>query len=65
MTVKKYKTHLGNKGNIFPNVREALETILGRQFYVNSSPKQDHSETAFGKHCKKQTEKSSVRAAAF
>lgn len=53
MTVKKYKTHLGNKGNIFPNVREALETILGRQFYVNSSPKQDHSETAFGKTLQK------------
>lgn len=53
MKVKKYKTHLGNKGNIFTNVIEALETILGRQFYVNSSPKQDHSETAFGKTLQK------------
>lgn len=53
MKVKKYKTYLGNKGNIFTNVIEALETILGRQFYVNSSPKQDHSETAFGKTLQK------------
>lgn len=33
---------------------EVLETIFGRQFYVNSSPKQeDHSETASGKTLQK------------